>query len=105
MSLPVMVTRSTCPASTDAMNSLKLNGLAAVWYLEEKFHAKPPSTTRTIQNARLLSVEFTVHFLPTPGSSPPVLAGFARAGWGQRLVLRVSPSGACAPRHEAFPQP
>ena len=67
MSLPVMVTRSTWPASTDAMNSLKLNGLAAVWYLEEKFHAKPPSTTRTIQNARLLSVEFTVHFLPTPG--------------------------------------
>jgi hypothetical protein len=57
------------------MNSLKLNGLAAAWYFVEKFHARPPRATRATQNARLLSVEFTVCFLPTTAGD---------------LILRVS---------------
>ena len=58
ISLPVMVTRSTCPASTDAMNSLKLNGLWLVWNLVENCQTRAPMTTRTIQNTRLFKVEF-----------------------------------------------
>jgi hypothetical protein len=33
----------------------------------------PPTTNRTNQNARLFSVEFTVHVLPTLGFLYPVL--------------------------------
>jgi hypothetical protein len=68
MSLPVIVTRSTCPASTEAMNSLKLRDLAAAWYFVEKFHTRPPTAMRTIQKTALLIVEFTL--------IPPRTAGF-----------------------------
>jgi hypothetical protein len=58
ISLPVIVTRAIWPASTEVMNSLKFNAFGLVWNFVEKFHTRTPTTTRTIQNTRLLSVEF-----------------------------------------------
>jgi hypothetical protein len=58
ISLPVIVTRATWPASTADMKSLKATGLLLVWNFVEKFHTTTPTTTRTIQNTRLFSVEF-----------------------------------------------
>ncbi len=58
ISLPVMVTRATCPESTQEMNSLKVTGDSLRWSLEEKFQTTPTTTTIATQNTRLLTVEF-----------------------------------------------
>ena len=55
-----MVTASTCPASTQETNSLKLTRLSLRWKLEEKFHTRATTTIRTIQNTRLFKVEFKI---------------------------------------------
>jgi hypothetical protein len=59
ISLPVIVTRATCPDSTDVMNSLKLMALAlAPLNFVDMFQTRTPTTTRTNQKTRLFSVEF-----------------------------------------------
>ena len=54
-----MVTFSTLADSTSDMKSLKATARSWVWNLVEKFHTRTPTTTSTIQNSRLFSVEFT----------------------------------------------
>jgi hypothetical protein len=53
-----MVTASTSPFCTLTRKSLKLISWSAPWKPVEKFQIRTPTTTRTIQNSRLLSVEF-----------------------------------------------
>ena len=66
MSLPVIVTLETWPASTCDMKVLKLMACSRDWNVREKFHTRSPTKTSTIQNSRLLRVEFT-RGLPTDG--------------------------------------
>ena len=66
MSLPVIVTLDTWPASTCDMKVLKLMACSRDWNVREKFHTRSPTKTSTIQNSRLLRVEFT-RGLPTDG--------------------------------------
>ena len=66
MSLPVIVTLETWPASTCDMKVLKLIACSRDWNVLEKFHTRRPTNTSTIQNSRLLRVEFT-RSLPTDG--------------------------------------
>ena len=75
ISLPVMTTRATWPASTHAMNSLKLADVSLRWNLDEKFQTSTPTATRTIQNTRLFRVEFN---LPPGGAAGSVASQIPR---------------------------
>ncbi len=57
-SLPMMVTCATSPLSTCSMNLLNGRGVSRVWNVAEKFQIRTPTMTSTIQNSKLLSVEF-----------------------------------------------
>ena len=59
-SLPTIVTDWTSPLSSISTNSLNAMGLSRVWNDVEKFQMRTPTTTRTIQNNRLFSVEFNL---------------------------------------------
>ena len=59
ISLPVIVTLATWPVSTWVMKLLKLMASSLLWNRVEKFQTRTPTTTSTIQNSRLLRVEFT----------------------------------------------
>src|SRR5690606_2538556 len=58
ISWPEMVTFSILPASSCCTNSLNGWTVSRVWNDIEKFQTSTPATTSTIQNSRLLSVEF-----------------------------------------------
>src|SRR5438046_10629331 len=62
-----MVTLEICPESTFDMNSLNFSAFWLGWNRVEIFHTSIPTSTRTIQNARLFRVEFT-QFLRQTGS-------------------------------------
>ena len=57
-SLPVRTTFWTWVSSSCLTNSLNGIVFSRVWKVVEKFQMSTPTTTRTIQNSKLLSVEF-----------------------------------------------
>ena len=69
-SFPVIVTDATWP-DVDLLHELgeRDHAVALVWKLAEKFQISTPTTTSTIQNSRLLSVEFK-RFLPSASRLP-----------------------------------
>ena len=73
-----MVTLAIWPESTFDMNSLNFSAFWLGWNRVEIFHTSIPTSTRTIQNARLFRVEFT-QFLPQ--------TGFSRVSLRHRLLL------------------
>ena len=58
MLLPTILTDWTSFFSTEARNLLNGSGWSRVWNVVEKFQIKTPTMTSTIQNSKLLSVEF-----------------------------------------------
>jgi hypothetical protein len=61
--LPVISTLTTLPSSTrsrNVENGISAGGVRNVW---EKFQISTPTTTSTIQNSRLLRVEFNLGLL------------------------------------------
>ena len=58
ISLPVMVTSATCPASTWAMNSLNFTGVSFFWNWA-KCQARKTTTRRDIHSITVLNVAFT----------------------------------------------
>ena len=61
-----MVTFWICPSSSNLTNSLNTMVLSRVWNVVEKFQIRTPTTTSTIQNSKLLSVEFKLSSSPGP---------------------------------------
>ena len=64
-----MVTEATWPVLAFSMNSLKLITLSRCWKFTEKFQISTATRTSTIQNSRLLSVEFKL-VLPSTSRLP-----------------------------------
>ena len=66
ISLPVMTTVATSPFSTSWRNCENGIGVSLRWKVVEKFQIRTPTTIRTIQNSKLLRVEFNLGLLKTP---------------------------------------
>ena len=76
ISLPVMVTSATWPASTWVMNSLNLTGVSFFW-IWAKCQARKTTTRRDIHSMTVLNVAFTFlgppdgpHSVPRPRGTP-----------------------------------
>ena len=58
-----MVTLRTSPLSTAWRNAVNVIGVSVRWNVVEKFQIRTPTTMRTIQNSKLLRVEFNLGLL------------------------------------------
>ena len=66
ISFPVITTVATSSFSTRLRNSENAIGFSARWKVAEKCQIRTPTTIRTIQNSKLLRVEFNLGLLKTP---------------------------------------
>ena len=63
ISLPVIVTVGDLPLLDCLRNVENGIGFSARWNVVEKFQIRTPTTMRTIQNSKLLRVEFNLRLL------------------------------------------
>ena len=66
ISFPIIVTDCTSLFSRCWRNTENCIGFSVRWNAVEKFQIRTPTTIRTIQNSKLLRVEFNLGLLKTP---------------------------------------